>query len=312
MSRYLAGRLLQAAPVLLGVSVIAFLLLRLIPGDPAQAILGDRATPASLDRLRHELGLDLPIWEQYGRFVWNALHGQFGTSATYRTDVGPLTFSRVPLSLLLILYASVLALLISVPMATLAAVRRGGLVDQGIRLLFTTTLGIPAFWSGLILALVLGVKLKVFPVSGAGSGGLDTVWHLFLPALTMALAMSPILVRSLRSSLVEVLGADFVTTAHAMGLPRGVITRSYLLRNALLPTIVVLSINAGWLLSGTVIAEQVFGVPGVGSLLVNSIGTRDYAIIQLIALLFAVIVLVINLLTDVAYAVFDPRVKLGA
>jgi peptide/nickel transport system permease protein len=311
MRRYFAGRLLQALPVLFGVSVIAFLLLRLIPGDPAMAILGDRATPESLARLHREMGLDRPLVEQYLLFVGNALHGQFGTSATYRTDVGPLTFARAPVSLVLIVYASVIALVITVPMATLAASRRGGPIDQAIRLLFTSILGIPAFWSGLVLAVLLGVKARIFPVSGAGSGGLDTLWHLFLPALTMALAMSPILVRSLRSSLVEVIDADFVTTGHAMGLPRGVILRSYLLRNALLPVILVLSINVAWLLSGTVIAEQVFSVPGVGSLLVNSIGTRDYAIIQLIALMFAILVLIVNLVTDLVFAFLDPRIKLS-
>jgi ABC-type dipeptide/oligopeptide/nickel transport system permease component len=311
MRRYFAGRLVQAVPVLFGVSVIAFLLLRLIPGDPALAILGDRATPESLARLHRELGLDRPLVEQYFLFVWNALHGQFGTSATYRTDVGPLTFARVPVSLALVVYASAIALAISIPMATLAASRRGGPVDQGVRLLFTAILGIPAFWSGLLLALLLGVKARIFPVSGAGSGGLDTLWHLFLPALTIALAMSPILVRSLRSSLVEVIDADFVTTGQAMGLPRGVILRSYLLRNALLPVILVLSINVAWLLSGTVIAEQVFSIPGVGSLLVNSIGTRDYAIIQLIALLFAMLVLIVNLVTDLVFAFLDPRIKLA-
>ncbi len=311
MTRYFVGRLLQALPVLFGVSVIAFLPLRRLPGDPALAILGDRATPESLARLQHELpGLDRSLVEQYLLFVSNALHGQFGTSATYRTDVGPLTFARVPVSMVLIVYASVIALLITIPMATLAASRRGGPVDQAVRLLFTVILGVPAFWRA-SSSRVSGRTSAPLPRQRRGKRGHRHPRHLFLPALTIALAMSPILVRSLRSSLVEVIDADFVTTGQAMGLPRGVILRSYLLRNAILPVILVLSINVAWLLGGTVIAEQVFSIPGVGSLLISSIGTRDYAIIQLIALLFAILVLIVNLVTDLLFAFLDPRIKLA-
>jgi peptide/nickel transport system permease protein len=310
VTRYLVLRLVQTVPVLFGVSVIVFLLIRLIPGDPALAILGDRVTPAALARLHEEMGLDLPIWAQYVRFLDHALHGDFGTSLIYRTDVLSATVVRIPLSLLLIGYAAVLALVVAVPLATIAALRRGGVVDQAVRLSFTTMLSIPAFWLGLMLILVLGVKLRIFPVGGAGSGGLDTVWHLTLPAGTIALSIAPILVRSLRSSLINVLSADFVTTGRAMGLPTGTLVRSYLLRNSILPVILILSINVGWLLSGTVIVEQVFGIPGVGSLLANAITTRDYAFIQLVALFFALVVILVNLATDLLYAALDPRVSL--
>lgn len=310
MTRYLALRLVQTLPVLFGVSVIVFLLIRLIPGDPALAILGDRATPEALARLHVQMGLDLPIWQQYLRFLDHALHGDFGTSLIYRMDVWSATVVRIPLSLFLIAYAAVLALVLAIPLATIAALRRGGLVDQFVRLSFTTMLSIPAFWLGLMLILVLGVKARIFPVGGAGSGGLDTIWHLTLPAATIALSIAPILVRSLRSSLINVLSADFLTTGRAMGLTRGTLVRSYLLRNSILPVILILSINIGWLLSGTVIVEQVFSVPGVGSLLANAITTRDYAFIQLVALFFALVVMLVNLATDVLYAALDPRVTL--
>ena len=310
MIRYLAGRLVQIVPVLFGVSVIVFLLVRLIPGDPAISILGSRATPELVARVRDQLGLDLPLWQQYLNYLGNALRGDFGVSFFYQTDVSSLAVARIPLTLLLIGYSSLLALVFAVPFATLAAIRRGGVVDQAIRLVFTMSLGLPSFWLAIILSLVLGVRLRVFPISGAGTGGLDTIWHLTLPAVAIALSISPILVRSLRSSLIEVLGSDYVITGQAAGLRRSTLLWSYLLRNSLLPLVTILSINVGWLIGGTVIVEQIFGLPGLGSLLITSITTRDYAIIQIVTLILAVLVIAVNLLTDLSYAALDPRVSL--
>ena len=309
MIRYLAGRLVQIVPVLFGVSVIVFLLVRLIPGDPAISILGSRATPELVARVRDQLGLDLPVWQQYLNYLGNALRGDFGVSFFYQTDVSSLAVARIPLTLLLIGYSSLLALVFAVPFATLAAIRRGGVVDQAIRLVFTMSLGLPSFWLAIILSLVLGVRLRVFPISGAGTGGLDTIWHLTLPAVAIALSISPILVRSLRSSLIEVLGSDYVITGQAAGLRRSTLLWSYLLRNSLLPLVTILSINVGWLIGGTVIVEQI-GLPGLGSLLITSITTRDYAIIQIVTLILAVLVIAVNLLTDLSYAALDPRVSL--
>lgn len=310
MIRYLAGRLLQIAPVLFGVSLIVFLLVRLIPGDPAISILGSRATPELVARVRDQLGLDLPMWQQYLNYLGNALHGDFGVSFFYQTDVSSLAGARIPLTLLLIGYSTLLALVFAVPFATLAATRRGGLVDQAIRLVFTTALSLPSFWLAIILSLLLGVRFRIFPIAGAGTGGLDTIWHLTLPAITIALSIAPILVRSLRSSLIEVLGSDYVVTGRAAGLRRGTLLWSYLLRNSLLPLVTILSINVGWLIGGTVIVEQIFGLPGLGSLLITSITTRDYSIIQVVTLILAFLVIAVNLLTDLSYAALDPRVSL--
>lgn len=310
MIRYLAGRLLQIAPVLFGVSLIVFLLVRLIPGDPAISILGSRATPELVARVRDQLGLDLPMWQQYLNYLGNALHGDFGVSFFYQTDVSSLAGARIPLTLLLIGYSTLLALVVAVPFATLAATRRGGLVDQAIRLVFTTALSLPSFWLAIILSLLVGVRFRIFPIAGAGTGGLDTIWHLTLPAITIALSIAPILVRSLRSSLIEVLGSDYVVTGRAAGLRRGTLLWSYLLRNSLLPLVTILSINVGWLIGGTVIVEQIFGLPGLGSLLITSITTRDYSIIQVVTLILAFLVIAVNLLTDLSYAALDPRVSL--
>lgn len=311
MIRYLGGRLVQVIPVLFGVSIVAFLLVRLIPGDPAVAILGTRATPELVARVHDQLGLGLPIWQQYVNFLGAAFRGDFGISFFYQAAVTDITVPRIPITIVLIAYAAVFALVITVPLATIAAARRGGATDQAIRLLFTTTLGIPSFWLGILLALVFAVRFRVFPLGGAGTGGLDTLWHLALPALTIALSIAPILVRSLRSSLIEVLRADFVTTGQAAGLGRWTLTWSYVLRNSLIPLITVLSLNLGWLIGGTVVIEQVFAIPGLGSLLITSITTRDYAIIQLVTLILAGLVILVNLVTDLAYAAFDPRVSLG-
>jgi peptide/nickel transport system permease protein len=310
MIRYLSWRLLQIIPVLFGVSLIVFALVHLIPGDPAISMLGSRATPELIARIHQQFNLDLPLPVQYLSWLGNALRGNFGISFFYQSDVSSITLARLPLTLLLITYSTVCALAIAVPFATVAAVRRGGVADLVIRLLFTASLGLPSFWLAIIFSLVLGVWLRVFPIAGAGSGGLDTIWHLTLPALTIGLSIAPILARALRSSLIEVLQSDFVTTGRAAGLRSRTLLWSYVLRNSLVPLVTVLSVNVGWLIGGTVVVEQVFGLPGLGSLLIGSITSRDYAIIQLVTLLLALIVIAVNLITDLAYVALDPRVSL--
>src|SRR5438093_79310 len=269
MIRYVAARLIQIVPVLFGVSVIVFLLVRLIPGDPAIAILGSRASPELIARVHEQYGLNKPIWEQYLSWVINALHGNFGASFFYQDEVFGLTLERLPLTLELLTYAAVLGLVIAIPFATVAAMRRGGLVDQLLRLAFSASLGVPSFWLGIILILIFSLELRIFPAAGPGDGLLDTVWHLSLPALTIALAMSPLLFRALRSSLIEVLPADYLMTGRAAGLRSSTLLWSYILRNSFLPLVTVLSINMGWMIGGTVVVETVFGLPGIGSLLIN-------------------------------------------
>jgi peptide/nickel transport system permease protein len=310
MRRYIGLRLLQMVPVLIGVSTVVFLLVRLIPGDPATSMLGSRATPELIARVRQQFGLDLPVWRQYLDYLNNVIHGNFGVSFFYQTSVTSIVRSRVLLTLELIAYAAILSLVIAVPFATWAAMRRGRIADRIIRLIFAASLGMPSFWLGIMLTLYLSVRAGIFPSTGAGVGFSDRLWHLSLPALTIALSITPLLVRSLRSSVIEVVASDFVTTGQAAGLRPAQLLLTYVLRNSLLPLITVFSINIGWLISGTVIVEQLFGLPGLGSLLITSITTRDYGIIQLVTLVFALIVLVVNLFTDLAYAVLDPRVSL--
>jgi peptide/nickel transport system permease protein len=312
MIRYAAGRVLAMVPVLFGVSIVVFLLIRLIPGNPAISILGERATPELVERVKNQLGLDLPVWRQYLHFLGNASRLDFGPSYFYKQEVSTLTLERIPITLSLVGYAMVIGLIISVPFATWAAIRREGPADHAIRLVFTSIIGIPTFWMGIILALLLSVRWKLLPLGGVGVSRLDTLWHLTLPALTIGLHISPTLVRALRSSLIEVMSSDYVTTGVAMGLRPATRLFSYLLRNGLTPFISTLGLNIGWLIGGTIIIEQVFGVPGVGSLLITSILTRDYSIIQFVALVLAFLVIVVNLLTDLTYALLDPRVSFKA
>jgi peptide/nickel transport system permease protein len=312
MIRYAAGRVLQIVPVLFGVSIVVFLLIRLIPGNPAVAILGERATPELVERVKNQLGLDLPIWRQYLHFLGNASRLDFGPSYFYKQEVSTLTLERIPITLSLVAYAMVIGLVIAVPFGTWAATRREGPADHVIRLVFTGVIGIPTFWMGIILALLLSVRWKLLPLGGVGTSRLDTLWHLTLPALTIGLHVSPILVRALRSSLIEVMSSDYVTTGVAMGLRPVTRFFSYLLRNGLTPFVSTVGLNIGWLIGGTIIIEQVFGVPGVGSLLITSILTRDYSIIQFVALVLAVLVILVNLLTDLTYALLDPRVSFRA
>ncbi len=310
MIRYTASRLLQAVPVLFGISIVVFFLVRLIPGDPAIAVLGSRATPQLIARVRDQLGLDLPLWQQYFNFLANAFRGDFGVSFFYQQDVWPVTVERLPVTLGLMAYSIILAVVIAVPCAFLSAARNGQATDHALRVLFTIGLGMPVFWSGIILAYVFGVKFQLLPITGQGSGGLDTLKHLTLPALTLAISISPILVRTLRSSIIGVLASDYVTTGRAMGLKPATLATSYILRNSLRPVVTVVTINLGYLIGGTVIVERIYSLAGVGSLLIGSITTRDYAVIQLATLMFALLVVVTNLAGDLLYRLLDPRMAL--
>jgi len=306
---FVGRRLAQMVPVVLGVTIITFLLIHLIPGDPAVAILGSHYTPEGAAALRKSLGLDQSLWAQYLIFMGNLLHGNLGNSIYYAQPVLGLIFERLGATLWLVVYASVLALLMAVPLATYAALHRDSIFDQIIRGAFMVTLAMPAFWVGIILILVLSVNLRLFPVTGFGDTFISHVWHLFLPALTIALGSSAVLIRSLRNSILSVLRTDYVDTARAKGLPWRLIMRRHVLRNAMLTTVTIFGINIAFLMGSTVIIENVFAVGGIGQLLVSSILQRDYTVVQGITLLIAVFVVIINLLTDITYAALDPRVS---
>jgi peptide/nickel transport system permease protein len=306
---FLRKRLLQIIPVLFGIVLVVFLVVRLIPGDPARIMLGVRATEQSLAALREELGLNLPIWEQFFRFLGSVLQGDLGTSLFYRRDVTAVILERIPPTVSLIAFAVLLSIVICVPLATWAAIREGRWPDHFVRWISTLTLAMPSFWVGLNLLILLGVVYPIFPISGYGDDFIDRLWHLFLPALTIALGLAPILVRTLRSSLIEVMQSAHVQFARTKGLAESRLLRRHVLRNGLMATVTILGVNIGWLMGGSVVVETVFSIPGLGALIVSSITARDYPMIQGIALFFGLLVIVINLITDIVYATLDPRVS---
>jgi peptide/nickel transport system permease protein len=306
---FLQRRLVQLIPVLLGISLITFFMIHLIPGDPARNMLGPRATPERVAELRQSLGLDEPLWSQYRRFLTGVVRGDLGTSLYYRQAVGPLVVERLPPTVFLIVYSAVMALIVAIPLGIVAAVRRNSWIDQVIRTVSLVTLAMPAFWLGVLFILYFGLYHGWFPVGGYGDTFRDHLHHLFLPSLTIALAMAPILIRSLRSSMVGNLRAQYATTARAKGLTDKRVVTGHVLRPSLISTVTVLGVNLGFLIGSTVIIETVFAIPGLGFLMVSSIQTRDYPVIQAVTLVMAVLVITVNLLTDMTYALLDPRVS---
>ena len=305
---YLLSRLLQMIPVLIGVSLVSFLAVHLVPGDPVQIMMHGRATPEVLAEVHAELGLDQPLPVQYLRFIGNALMGDLGVSIVQKAAVSDIVGERLGPSLFLLAYSAVLALLIALPLAIVAALRAERPVDHGIRLAGMIGFAMPPFWVGLLLILFFGLTLRWFPISGYGDGFIEHLWHLFLPSVTIALFLAPMLVQSLRSAMLDVMTAEYIEVARAKGLSRRRIVFKHVLRNALIPLITVLAVNIGWLLSGAVVVEYVFAFPGLGSLLVRAVGFRDYPVIQGLSLVFAVIVMAINLMADLSYMAIDRRV----
>jgi peptide/nickel transport system permease protein len=296
-------------PVLLGISLITFFMIHLIPGDPARNMLGPRATPERVAELRHALGLDEPLWSQYQRFLAGLVRGDLGNSLYYRQAVGPLVLERLPPTVFLIVYSATLAMILAIPLGIIAAVRRNTWVDQAIRTISLVTLAMPAFWLGVLFILYFGLYRGWFPVGGYGESLPEHLHHLFLPSLTIGLAMAPILIRSLRSSMAGNLRAQYATTARAKGLTERRVVTSHVLRPSLISTVTVLGVNLGFLIGSTVIIETVFAIPGLGFLMVSSIQARDYPVIQAVTLVMAILVIVVNLLADMTYALLDPRVS---
>jgi peptide/nickel transport system permease protein len=309
---FIFRRLALLVPTAVGVTIITFFMVHLIPGNPAVTILGQRANPTTVAALDQQLGLNQPLIEQYWLFIDRLFHGNLGQSLYYQVPVSSLITSHLPPTLWLICYAAVIAVIISVPLATLAASRKDAVRDHVVRVVPLLGLGMPAFWLGLILQTWLGVKVRLFPVTGYGQGFTGHLQSMFLPALTVAVALCPVLIRSLRASMLGVLGADFVTTARAKGVPTPRLLVRHVLRNAVIPAVTVLGINIGYLIGGTLIVEQVFAIPGLGSLMINAIFERDFTVIQSVALFYGVLVVLVNLLTDVAYVALDPRVRFDA
>jgi peptide/nickel transport system permease protein len=306
---FVGRRLLQLVPVAFGVTFIVFFMVHLIPGDPAVSILGIHATPRAVAILHREWGLNRPLPSQYWLFLDRLLHGNLGYSLYYGQSTTSLVLSHLPPTLWLIVYAGVLSVLISVPLAMIGASRPDALRDHVVRAVPLVGLGMPSFWLAFLLILLFAIKVQAFPVSGYGSGFFGHLRSMFLPSLTAALALSPVVIRSLRASMLTVLGAEYITTARSKGVAGHRLYLRHVLRNAVIPAVTVLGINIGFLIGTTVIIEEVFAIPGLGQLMINSIFQRDFPVVQGVTLVFAIMVVLLNLLADVAYAALDPRVR---
>jgi peptide/nickel transport system permease protein len=305
---YIRKRLVLMIFVLFGVTLIIFSMIHLVPGDPAFLILGERATDQKAADLRHQLGLDQSLPLQYWHFISGIGHGDFGMSLLYRQPVNSLVFRRVPVSVFLAAYAMVLSAIITVPISLWAATHRNKLSDHLIRAGFLFALTTPSFWLGILLILLFSLRLHLFPVAGYGQTFPAHLRYLFLPSLTLALQLSAVLIRNLRSGIINTLESDFVRTARSKGLTNRTVLLAHVLRNALVSTVSIFGLQFGALIGGTIIVERVFAVPGIGQLLFTSITARDYPVVQAITVITAFMVVVVNLLVDLSYSFLDPRV----
>ncbi|MDR0783296.1 MAG: ABC transporter permease [Propionibacteriaceae bacterium] len=308
---YIVKRIGQALPILLGITIVSFLLLRLVPGDPAVAILGTNYTEERATEVRNSLGLNMPLLQQYWNFLSHAVRFDFGNSYSLHRPVIEEIWHRLPKTAFLIVFTGVLTLIITIPIGTVSALRQGGVFDNTARGFFLLAYATPGFVTGILLLQYLSAKLHWFAISGFGTGFFDNVYHTFLPALTMSLAFSTVLVRSLRATVLDVLRSDYIITARLKGTKWAAVLRRDMLPNALLPLTVVFGVNLAFMVGGTVIMENVFSIPGLGKFLVDAVPMRDYFVIQGTTLVFAVLVLLVNMLTDIIHVSLDPRLSLG-
>ncbi|MGL5810352.1 MAG: ABC transporter permease [Nocardioides sp.] len=332
MLAYVVRRVGQLIPILLGLSIILFAWIRALPGGPAVALLGERATPAKIAQINKLYGLDRPVWEQYLRFLDRVLHGNLGVSVTTQRPVMEEWWDRFPATIELSFMAGLIAIGIGVPLGYLAARRHGTWFDQLSVAGSLIGVAIPVFFLGYMLKYVFAVKLGWLPadgrqdprlftdhptgfyvldglLTGRGDAAWDAFLHLILPAMALASIPLAVITRITRAAVLDVVHEDYVRTAEAKGLTTGTITRRHVLRNALLPVATVTGLQVGLLLAGAVLTETTFSFSGIGKFLVDSIGARDYAVIQGFILMIAIIVVVVNLLVDISYGVIDPRVR---
>jgi peptide/nickel transport system permease protein len=330
--RRLARRLVSAIPVILGISFLIFLLMHMAPGDPVSLLLGDDATPADIERTRREWGLDKPLMVQYWDFLTRAVIGDFGKSLKFNEPVMKLVAERLPATLELAFASLVVAILIAVPLGVYSAIKHNSLLDHAGMSVALIGVSLPNFWLGIMLIYFLGGQLNLLPVAGRIEYGIDirpitglylldslltgnlpAFWsaaqHLLMPAFTLGSSLAAIVTRISRSSVLEVMRQDYVTTARAKGLSEKTVIWRHILRNSMITIVTILGLQLGALLSGSVVTETVFSFPGIGDLLIQSISARDYKLTQILILMFAVTYFVVNMLVDLLYSLIDPRIK---
>ncbi len=330
----LARRIVGAVPVIIGISFLIFLLMHIAPGDPVSLLLGDNATPEDIARTRHEWGLDRPLMVQYWEFLSRAVRGDFGRSLKFNEPVMKLVWERLPATLELAFASFLVAILVAIPLGVYSAIKHNSLLDHAGMSVALIGVSLPNFWLGIMLIYFLGGQLNLLPVAGRIEYGIEVqpitrlylvdsllagnftaFWsalrHLLMPAFTLGTSLAAIVTRIARSSVLEVMRQDFVTTARAKGLSEKVVIWRHILRNAMITIVTILGLQLGALLNGSVITETVFSYPGIGDLLIQSISARDYKLTQVLILFFAVMYFAVNLLVDMLYSWIDPRIKLS-
>ena len=308
MGKYVVRRLLWMVVVLFFVSLITFLLAFAVPGDPAKSIAGTHATPEVLERIRQNLGLDLPIWRQYGLYLWYLVHGNMGFSYETQLPVATAILQRFPATLMVAMFGIFFELLIGIPIGMTSALKQYGIRDRTFTVLSLLFLSMPAFFLGMILMYLFAFKWPIFPLGGLDQG---VVYGAILPGLTIGLTGAAWYSRLLRSSMLDILGADYVKAARAKGLPERTVVWRHIMRNAWSPIVTLLGMDIGWFLGGVLIVEYVFGIPGIGQQAFQAIQTQDLPLIMGTVLFAALLVTVSNFVVDLAYTWLDPRVKYG-
>jgi peptide/nickel transport system permease protein len=312
MTAYLLKRFFILLLTLILVSIVIFAVLLVIPSDPAQIILGIHATPETLQTLRHQLGLDRPFVLRYLGYLKNLTIGELGRSITYDIPISSLIFSRLQVTIPLTILSMIFAIVLSIPLGIYSSLHRNRVGDYGIMVFSQMGLAVPAFWAGILLILLFAVTLHWFPAGGFHPWQVDpikTLKSLFLPALSLGWVRAAVLTRMTRSSMLEVLGEDYIRTAWSKGLPKRLVVYKHAFRNAIIPVMTIVGLQAGDLLAGAIIIENVFHLPGVGRLVFEAIGQRDFPVIQGVVLLIAVMIVVINFVMDIAYRYLDPRIR---
>lgn len=311
MASYVVRRLLSLIPVLLVVSIVVFLLIHLIPGDPAAVMLGAQATPEQLAQLQEKMGLNKPLASQFYHWIVHVLQGDMGQSLVSDKDVNTLISERMPATIALTVYALVISLILAIPLGIISAVKQNTVWDYSSMIVALVGISVPNFWAALLLIIVFSLHLGWFPSTGY-IALLDNIWlhlkHLTLPALSLGFIQAGVVTRMTRSSMLDVLRQDYIRTIRAKGGTSWHVIFKHGLKNAMIPIITIIGLNFGLLLGGTVVVETIFSIPGIGSLVVNSVFNRDYPVIQGVILYIALIYVLINLVVDLLYAYFDPKI----
>ncbi|MDY5930578.1 MAG: ABC transporter permease [Candidatus Ornithospirochaeta sp.] len=309
MWKYIVKRLLLMIPILIGVTFIVFFIMSLTPGDPAAVILGDQGTAEAIAAMREELGLNKPLLVRYGNFLWDLLHGDLGISYRNKIPVWPQIIDKFPNTVILAIAGIIVALIIGIPVGIISAKKQYSKIDSVSMVLSLIGVSMPNFWLGLLLSLLFALKLGWLPSQGMGKGFIPLIRSVILPALTLGTGVAATVARMTRSSMLEVIRQDYISTARAKGVPEGQITKRHMLKNAMIPIVTAVGLQFGTLLGGAMLTETIFSWPGLGRLMVESINSKDIPMVLGCTVFLAMMFSIVNLIVDIIYAFVDPRIK---